>query len=492
MLSRTPNRGSPSSESTPVRRGKAVASASANHTAIASVSGCIGGPSATTRGKWPRSRWLWGTVAATILFVVMAQLYQSYGHAVPPPPDVALTGIDPAIATAVTEARSRIEDSPRSAAAWGEFGMVLLVHEFRPEAAICFDQAESLDPREPRWPYFQSLRALLNSDLPTAKSKLERTVQLCGDDCDAPQLTLAETLLGLEELDAAEKQFSLVLARDPQNARAQLGLARLAMSRGDFHGSLEPLSIAQKHPCTRRAAYKLLAELQERMGNEPEAEVARRTFAGLPADRNWPDPYRNELATKMTGKIAWLKQAESLEQQGERAEALNVFLRTVRIYPDADDAWLMLGKALYDRRMLRPAEEAFRRACALAPTTYEPFNELGRVLMARDSRAEAMTCFRKSLELKPNSAQVWYNLGNGLLTQGDRSGALEAYEKAVRFAPEMFESQFTLALMLADKGRAAEAIQHVELALRLRPNDQSARKLLGQLKSQRTPSRPGS
>ena len=444
------------------------------------------------RRRWTRSGTLRAAVVVLALLALGGYIYQRSSRPVLPPPDVDMEGADPSVAAAVERGRDKVRQEPHSADAWGKLGMVLLVHEFRSQAAYCFDRAEELGPREVRWPYYQALGAMLKSDLEAAKGKLERAVALSGDQLGGPRLVLAEVLLGLEELDEAQRHFLLLLDKNPEHTKAHLGLARVAIKRGDYRASLEPLSRAESDPCTRHAACDLLAEVREQLGDHAAAEAARRRAAELPADLNWPDPLRDELAALHTGKVAWLKQAEAYNREGRRTEALAVLQRTVRTYPSAEDAWLALGKTLYEQKMMGPAEEALRRACALAPTMHEPVNELGRVLIARDNRAEALTCFRKALELKPNAAQAWHNLGTCLFGAGDRSGALDAYAKAVHYAPEVFETQFALAVLLADRGRPAEALVHVEHAVRLKPNHPSARQLLEQLKKERPASRSGS
>ena len=51
-----------------------------------------------------------------------------------------------AIVAALAQARAAVQESPRSAAAWGRLGMVLAAHDFRAEANACLAQAERLDP----------------------------------------------------------------------------------------------------------------------------------------------------------------------------------------------------------------------------------------------------------------------------------------------------------------------------------------------------------
>src|SRR5262249_60643318 len=63
---------------------------------------------------------------------VVAYLWHSGGAA--EPPAVRPDGLEPAVWTAIEKARAAVRGSPRSGAAWGKLGMVLLAHQFHPEA----------------------------------------------------------------------------------------------------------------------------------------------------------------------------------------------------------------------------------------------------------------------------------------------------------------------------------------------------------------------
>ena len=68
---------------------------------------------------------------------------------------------------------------------------------------------------------------------------------LCDDHQDAPRLRLAELLLRQGHPAQAETQFRALLVLNPEHAPATLGLARLALLKGQIGeggGGSEPLS----------------------------------------------------------------------------------------------------------------------------------------------------------------------------------------------------------------------------------------------------------
>ena len=438
---------------------------------------------AKTRGprgrRWYRAA-LFALLASAVV-LLSAGVYRRLRPSDPEPPQVDLQGFDPAIVAAVEEASATVRASPRSAAAWGRLGMVLVVHDFRPQANFCLTQAERLDPREPRWPYYQALGALIVADADGALPKLERTVGLCGDDPDAPRVRLAELLLSQNRLDEAEMHFRRLLQTNPSHPRAQLGLARLLHQRGDPQASLQLLSLAQKDKRTQKAACLLTAEICQGLGKNGEAEEARQRATGLPEDPYWPDPLNEEVTDLATGKQAWINRARRFSDLGREAEALALLQRTVRDYSDADDAWLQLGKTLLKQKDAPAAEKALRRATELAPRAHENIFYLGAALVVRGDMPAATKCFRETIELKPDFAPAHYNLGNCLVDAGNPAAAIDAYRAALRCEPNLFEAHLNLATLLAEKGQQAEALVHARHALQLRPSDARVQNLMGRM-----------
>jgi tetratricopeptide (TPR) repeat protein len=399
-----------------------------------------------------------------------------------PVPAIDQTDVDPAVLRLISGARTGVVEAPRSAEAWGRLGKVLLAHEFSDEALTCFAQAEALDPAEPRWPYHQG--TILSQGKPDAAiPKLQRAVERCGNDPDAPRLRLAEILLAQGRPRDAEDQWERLLRSDPAHARAHLGLARLAYQRGNLEQSMAHLNFSLNGSRTRKAAHFLLAEVDEWRGDKAAAEQESRRAAALPADEAWPDRFDEEVKQLQTGRQVFLARADVLLHQGRVAEAIVLLQKTVKDYPDSSSGWLLLGTACLAKHDLGGGEEALRTASRLAPDSVEIPFYLGNVRFLRGDHREAAAYFRQAAQLKPDFALAHFNLGHCLMRLGDRDGAIAAFRSAVGCKPDYADAHMNLGALLVQAGQGAEALVYLRYAAELQPRDPRAKKLLRQLLS---------
>ncbi len=182
-------------------------------------------------------------IVLTILIAAAASAAMfGWLHARPTPPEVDLRDANASLAEAVGAARAAVLREPERADLWGQLGMILYQHRFAAEARACFAQAERLNPHEPRWPYLTAQIDRVD-DAPAAIAALERAIT-ADPDSALVRLQLAERLLEEGRLDDAEQHFRAVpdcprrqLPFD--DARAMLGLARLALLRDQLDQALE-------------------------------------------------------------------------------------------------------------------------------------------------------------------------------------------------------------------------------------------------------------
>jgi tetratricopeptide (TPR) repeat protein len=404
--------------------------------------------------------------------------------AIPEPPSVDLTNVDPAVRRAVDAARVAVLKNPDSADAWGKLGMVLVGHGFPVEpSSLCLAQAERLEPRQPRWPYLQAT-SLLPTDPDPAIRKLKRTVELCDCDPDVARLQLGEVLLEEGRIDEAATEFRRVLEHYPDNARASLGLGRVDYEQGQLSESVTLLERSTADVRTRKAAYTLLAQAYERLGNKSAAEQALHQAGDLPEDKAWPDPFQERVHGLQVGRQTALARADGLINRGQYADAIRLLEQTVLDYPQSAPAWGMLGRAYLGGKNTPAAERALKKATELGPDMADEQFYLGVALFLQKKHQAAAGYFRKATELKPDFAQAHFDLGHCLREQGDDAGAIAAFGAAIHCKPDYASAHINLAAVLLKRGRRDEAVEHLREAVRLNPREPGVRKLLDELLKQ--------
>ena len=321
---------------------------------------------------------------------------------------------------------------------------------------------------------------------PLALALLVRSADLCGDQPDVVRLQLAETLLQQGRADEAEKQFRLLLQKQPQNASAHLGLARLALDRDKPKEALDHLQSSLNSPFTRKAALLLEAQVRQRMGERDLAQDASRQAVKAPEDAPWPDPFLEEVELVKMDQASRLQSIQKWRREGQTekaAEAIQEIREDNPSFADCKD-----GADLMLRGDTAGAERLLRRAVKEEPTSADAHYLLGALLLRQKKVGEAVQCFRRALQLQPDHAAALDHLGQALALQGDRMRRLKALQAAARYLPQRADLQRRLGELLAEDGRNAEALERLHRAVFLDPDDAQAKALIENV-SKRLPSR---
>jgi tetratricopeptide (TPR) repeat protein len=350
-----------------------------------------------------RSRKLLRRVVVAVAALSVAGLGAWYVLA-PPVPTVRLdAGADPALVQAVAQARGAVRRAPWSDGPRGRLGMLLQAHGLNAEAAACYEQAERLNPDEPRWPYLHAY--LVADDPPQALGLWRRAAELSerrGETTDAPQLRRADACLEQGLFDEAGEAYRALLDRRPDHPHALLGLARLALRRGRPGYALDHLRRCADSPWARSAARRLAAQARGRLGDRP-AELPRKgREPEPPPDRPWPDPWADELAALRVGRQARVMRLQQLQAEGRLAEAAGLARQVVEEYPDV--GWLELGRVRLAKQEWAGAEAALREALGRDPESAEAAFALGQALLGQQKYDEAARTFRRLLVREPAHA----------------------------------------------------------------------------------------
>jgi len=438
-----------------------------------------GMPKATSTAPVHRPWPWWAAFVGLIAVGVLG--WQVWRNAAPPAISVNTAGFDPVIAAAIEEARNSIRRAPRSAEARGRMGMVLLAHEVRAEARECFAQASAIAPRDPRWPYLLGLAHLVDTPV-AAATNLDRAVRLFPESESMPRLRLADTLVSLGRLGAAETHYRHVRQREPNSPWAGLGLGKIFNARDQAAEATNFLAAATQDLSTRKAAQRLLLNVHQRLGHTNEAERLAQVVAGLPHDKPFPDTLLAEVQRLKTGEAAWIDQADEWIKTSRVNEAAQLLERTLQTYPNSDRAMFFLGRARLRTGDVAGAEAVLTRAITLAPGNIEAQVQLGVTRLRRGRGKEAQPCFRAAIAAKPNLGEAWYNLALSLGGDpGQRAESIAAFREAIRLKPNFIESYLGLAVVLRTEGQKREAAFELRRALSLDPEESLRKKLLEQL-----------
>jgi tetratricopeptide (TPR) repeat protein len=412
--------------------------------------------------------------------------------AIPRPGPSAFT--EPEVQMDVAGAARRVEKAPRSAAAWGEYGIVLRAYRQHADADRCFRAAADLDPADGRWPYLIGTH-LAETDAEAAIPWLERaargTVPAAARDTVLGRL--AETLLA-----AGRPADALAaLGPDASSPRLRLAAARAAAATGDDRAAAEFLGDLEDQPPAARQALLLRSEICRRQGRPSYADyLAGR--AGDAPEGIWPDPLADPVRSRDLSHGGRLDEAARLLRAGQTVEAEQL-LRPLTADPSAPDprAFVGLAETREAQGDLKGALASLTQAVRLDPKNLAANYQIGMLhfqmgeqLWAAGRADEARAEFREAVTWLDKTLAINPDFGKGLLLKGaalyrffgQRENGLALLRRFVQLRPEVGEGHLLLGQALADGGQKEAAAASLRRAAELaQPGDRRAADALARL-----------
>jgi Flp pilus assembly protein TadD len=184
---------------------------------------------------------------------------------------------------------------------------------------------------------------------------------------------------------------------------------------------------------------------------------------------------RTDVANSFIATV-YFKQASTLLDQGQYAEAEHYFREVLRIWPDHAGALNNLGTAVWRQKRFHEAERYHRRAQSLVPDDYAILNNLGNVLWELHRQDEAIKWYRRAIKLRPDAPEAAMNFGVALSDVGEFDEASQWIREALRLEPDSPGSHVNLGNLLSRQGDLDAAERCYERALELRPDYPEARR----------------
>ena len=206
-------------------------------------------------GWWQRA----GTVQAIV------------SDALPSPPD--LTAESQVLRELVVSANAKARSRLTAAKGLAELSRLYYANGFLAEAMSCYDGLEQLNPAEPRWPHLHATILAGYGEIEPAEKLWQRVLQF--SPCYvAARLRLGDCYLKTNLPEKAAAEYAEVLRRNPADAYAMLGLARIDLEASRWEKARERLeTVVQQTNFT--LGYDLIVSVYERMGQPEPGRVER-------------------------------------------------------------------------------------------------------------------------------------------------------------------------------------------------------------------------
>ena len=434
-------------------------------------------------------------IGAGVIVIVAAVLaartfIRSNIEPLPAPP---AAGLSAAVGGHLHERYAAAMRQPDAIAAVGPLCVAYHADMFYDLAERCYLRAATLDPDNWRWPYS---RALILAERGGGETLLTLLRQLV---TQAPRFGPVWLRLGDAEFKAANYDAAADAWRraselpDPADesgaspphvvetplaAYADLGLARVALERGDADRARDILERVTTSARRFGPAYRLLADSYRALGRDADAERAVYRAGRLQAFTPYTDPIADSLARESRNSTLLLRVASeaSLDVNAEWSEYLS--RRAVELDPDNPEAVIKLARVLRTLDRNQEALPLFERYRAMVPGDMQALAHIASCLSAMGRYQEAETHLRQAL-MTLDDPITHYNMGLLMSVTGRLNEAVKEYERALTLDPMHVDARGNLAIVLARQGRLDSAVRELTTLVERDPENASARTNLG-------------
>lgn len=388
-----------------------------------------------------RSLWLILTSVAVLGSVAMigyrlVNRHQLAGSHIPAPP--SLDGLPSALAEFIETAESKARGWRRPAEGLAELGRLYHSNGFYPQALICYEGLQLIEPADARWPHLQASIIADFGRMDEALPLRRKAVALAPDYIPA-RLRLGDVLLKANHVDEAAQTYADVLRRSANDPYALLGLARCDLANGNWTKAREHLQQAVAQHPDFIGALSLLVTVNEHFGDKLAADSLRSTI-GRREFTDLPDPWLDDLAEVCFDSYRLSVAAAIANSAGHGTTAVNLLDQAIALSPNVS---------------------SYRR-------------QAGQMLLNGHNYAGAKIHLEKAVEINPADSDAWLHLFNTLRGLGQDQAALNALMNGLAHCPQSPSLHLEHARWLQSTGRLEEAAAEFRHGYELRPSDASA------------------
>jgi tetratricopeptide (TPR) repeat protein len=357
--------------------------------------------------------------------------------------------------------------------------MVLHAHAVYQTAALAYERAIRLEPKEFAWRYYYASVVWQLSGPEKAMEPLSAALRLRPGYAPAI-LKKGDLLYQLGNFQESGEAYKSVLAEDPASAAGLYGMARVKYAQHDTAAAEDFYSRACRAYSNYGAAYYGLATVEQGLGRDAEAaknfELAQRYNGDHPPAT---DPLGDQLAALETGIYYRLANGDQLARKGRTDEAAQLNEAMLARDPENFSVLLnLLYLARFVDRLSDKVEGWYLKAKQINPQVALVYAYYGAALARQGKFDVAAAAARKAIELQPDYPEAHVLLGEVLEQQSHPAEALEQYQRALATQSSDRTLQLKLWRLLIIQGRGRDAIPQLIPALQVDDTYATLRRLL--------------
>lgn len=296
-------------------------------------------------------------------------------------------------------------------------------------------------------------------DVAGARTAFEKAIGLKSDFSPA-LMNLAQVELDKGDLDSARSRYLTVLASEPKNIFAMIGLARIDFSRRKNDDGIQWLERAKGVSPDALAPRLLLAS------------QLLRTQNSLKALAEMIDAYRSH--PNNPDVLDLLGQAQLAT--GRMSDAATTYKKLTTLRPESPLGHYRLAVAQISLGALAAARDSLNKALQLKPGGIETLHTLAALELQAGRYDEALKTARQLQGLQPKAPTGWVLEGDILGARKLPAQALPAYEKAVTLGGQGAVIIKVHATELAAGVPKAQADARLQTWLQAHPDDARVRR----------------
>lgn len=397
-------------------------------------------------------------------------------------PTIETKHLHPLVAEAILKSIDEVTQRPNSAKAWGEFGTVLVAHEFPEQARVCLNRATILEPDEFRWPYLIGY-TLEESDYERALSQYTEALKI-RPDYSPLRIRIALILMRLGELKECEQILSDGEKHDPDNPYLMVTHGRLLLlvNSPDRAENLFKSALDQPNWSPQTALIELI-KLAIRRGDHETAFEYQQQLAIHPnvARMELPDPVLEKIRLYEGLSKSLAERADFALARGDYAAAITAYESFSRKRTDLPTAATNLAQAYAMSGRHQEAIDTYKKVIERFGDVLSAHLGLAGTYEISGQRELAIEQYRTVLKIKPNHKQAWLLLGSLHEQQGNFNEAIRCYQESEAIDPSYPQAQLALGIALLHENHLQQAHHHIARAVSLAPNQELPRAYLRQV-----------